>query len=129
MGGIFAPAAVMGGFTGFLLSRSINEISAKVGLHESNFTLVGMVVVLDEVRNDMFDTSKYSEPISNFLYSPPSDEKVSVDSDARGILNKFKKTDNYNMVVLDGTKYIGLISRANLLKEYRENMIADIEEI
>jgi len=33
------------------------------------------------------------------------------------------------MVVLDGTKYVGLISRANLLKEYRENMIADIEEL
>ena len=246
VGGIFAPAAVMGGFTGFVLSRSINTLSAKIGLHESNFTLVGMATVLgavlmapltaiflvaemsngyelivplmlstsiayliakrfnkhsiftqklaeqgdmfqykdmtvvkqlniksllekdvltislqstlgdlvklikkskrnifivtneddfiglilfDEVRNDMFDLTKYSEPISNFLYSPLSDEKISVDSDARDILNKFNKTDNYNMVVLDGTKYVGLISRANLLKEYRENMIADIEEI
>ena len=246
VGGIFAPAAVMGGFTGFVLARSINTLSTKIGLHESNFTLVGMaavlgavlmapltaiflvaemsngyelivplmlstsiayliakrfnrhsiftqklaeqgdmyqykdmtvvkqlnirsllekdvltidlqstlgdlvklikkskrnifivtddddfigLVLLDEVRNDMFDIAKYSEPISQFLYSPLSDEKVSVDSDARDILNKFKKTDNYNMVVLDGTKYVGLISRANLLKEYRENMIADIEEL
>ncbi len=87
------------------------------------------LVLLDEVRNDMFDLTQYSEPISKFLYSPLSDEKVSIDSDARDILNKFKKTDNYNMIVLDGTKYVGLISRANLLKEYRENMIADIEEI
>ncbi len=47
---------------------------------------------------------------------------------ARDILNKFNKTSNYNMVVLDGTKYVGMISRANLLKEYRKNMIADIEE-
>ena len=246
VGGIFAPAAVMGGFTGFVLSRSINTLSEKIGLHESNFTLVGMatvlgavlmapltaiflvaemsngyelivplmlstsiayliakkynkhsiftqklaeqgdmfqykdmtvvkqlnilrllekdvltislqsnlgdlvklikkskrnifivtddddfigLVLLDEVRNDMFDLTQYSEPISKFLYSPLSDEKVSVNSDARDILNKFKKTDNYNMVVLDGTKYVGIISRANLLKEYRENMIADIEEI
>lgn len=247
VGGIFAPAAVMGGFTGFALSRSINELTTKIGLHESNFTLVGMatvlgavlmapltaiflvaemsngyelivplmlstsiayliakkfnkhsiftqklaeqgdmfqykdmtvvkqlnirsliendvltinlnstladlvklirksrrnvfivtddednfigIVLLDEVREQMFNTEMYSDPISNFLYSPLSDEKVSVDSDARDILNKFKKTDNYNMVVLDGTKYIGIISRANLLKEYRDNMIADIEEI
>ncbi len=247
VGGIFAPAAVMGGFTGFVLARSINEISAKIGLHESNFTLVGMatvlgavlmapltaiflvaemssgyelivplmlstsiayliakrfnkhsiftqklaeqgdmflykdmtvvkqlnirsllendvltinlnytlgdlvklikkskrnlfivtdddenfigIILLDEVRNDMFDTSQYSQPITKFLYSPLSDEKVSVDSDARDILNKFNKTSNYNMVVLDGTKYVGLISRANLLKEYRKNMIADIDEM
>ena len=247
VGGIFAPAAVMGGFTGFVLSRSINELNSSIGLHESNFTLVGMasvlgavlmapltaiflvaemsngyelivplmlstsiayliakrfnkhsiftqklaeqgdlfqykdmtivkqldilsllekdlltinihsnlgdliklikkskrnifivtdddenfigIILLDEVRNDMFNQSKYNDPISNFLYSPLSDEKVSIDTDARDILNKFKKTDNYNMVVLDGTKYVGIISRANILKEYRENMIADIDEI
>jgi len=245
VGGIFAPAAVMGGFTGFALSRTINQISEKIGLHESNFTLVGMaavlgavlmapltaifliaemsngyelivplmlstsiayliakkfnrhsiftqklaekgemfqykdmtvvkqlniklllekdvltinlhntlgdlvqlikkskrniftvtddencfigIVLLDKVRNDMFDNTKYSEPITNYLYSPLSDEKVDVNSEVRDILNKFKKTNNYNMIVLDGTKYIGLISRANLLKEYRESMIADIE--
>jgi len=33
------------------------------------------------------------------------------------------------MIVLDGTKYVGLISQANLLKKYRESMIADIEEV
>ena len=247
VGGIFAPAAVMGGFTGFVLSRSINGLNSSIGLHESNFTLVGMasvlgavlmapltaiflvaemsngyelivplmlstsiayliakrynkhsiftqklaeqgdlfqykdmtvvkqldilsllekdlltinihsnlgdliklikkskrnifivtdddenfigIILLDEVRNDMFNQSKYNDPISNFLYSPLSDEKVSIDTDARDILNKFKKTDNYNMVVLDGTKYVGIISRANILKEYRENMISDIDEI
>jgi chloride channel protein, CIC family len=247
VGGIFAPAAVMGGFTGFVLSRSINELGTRIGLHEGNFTLVGMasvlgavlmapltaiflvaemsngyelivplmlstaiayliakrfnkhsiftqklaeqgdmfqykdmtvvkqidilsllekdlliidlestlgdlvklikksnrnifivtdsddnfigVVLLDEVRNDMFDQSKYDNPISDFLYSPLSDQKVKVDSDAKDILNKFKKTENYNMVVLDGTKYVGIISRANILKEYRENMIADIDEV
>ena len=247
VGGIFAPAAVMGGFTGFALSRIINQLSEKIGLHESNFTLVGMatvlgavlmapltaiflvaemsngyelivplmlstsiayliakkfnkhsiftqklaekgemfqykdmtvvkqlnimrllekdvltinlhstlgdlvqlikrskrniftvtdgensfigIVLLDKVRGDMFDETKYSEPISDYLYSPLSDEKVYVNSDVRDILNKFKKTDNYNMIVLDGTQYVGLISRANLLKEYRENMISDIEEV
>ncbi len=247
VGGIFAPAAVMGGFTGFVLSRSINALSTKINLHESNFTLVGMaavlgavlmapltaiflvaemsngyelivplmlstsiayliakrfnkhsiftqklaeegdmylykdmtivkqldvrsllendvliinlnhtlgdlvelikrskrnmfvvtddednfigLVLLDEVRSVMFDLSKYKEPISKYLYSPHSDEKVDIDCDARDILNKFKKTSNYNMIILDGTKYIGLISRANLLREYREGMIADIHDL
>lgn len=246
VGGIFAPAAVMGGFTGFILSRFMNELGAKFDLHESSFTLVGMasvlgavlmapltaiflvaemsngyelivplmlstsiayliakkfnkhsiftqklaeqgdmfqykdmtvvkqldirsllendllkinlnsnfgdliklikkskrnlfvvnddnenfigLVLLDEVRNDMFNNSKYMEPISNYLYNPLSDEKVDIKTDARDILNKFKKTNNYNMIVLDGKKYLGLISRANLLREYRESMIADIDD-
>lgn len=247
VGGIFAPAAVMGGFTGFVLSRSINSLSSNGNLHESNFTLVGMatvlgavlmapltaiflvaemsngyelivplmlstsiayliakkfnkhsifthklaeqgdmfvykdmtvvkqldimsliendvltinlkntlgdlvqlikkskrnlfvviddnenfigLVLLDEVRNVMFDRSQYPESISKFIYSPLSDEKISIDTDARDIFNKFKKTSNYNMIVLKGTKYIGLISRANLLKEYRESMISDIDDL
>ena len=246
VGGIFAPAAVMGGFTGFALSHLINEISDRVNLHESNFTLVGMasvlgavlmapltgifliaemssgyelivplmlstsiayliakrfnkhsiftqklaeqgdlfqykditvvkqldirslletdvlkvnlkgtlgdlvmlikksnrnlfividdnenfigVILLDSVRNDMFDKENYSNPISNYLYSLLSDEKVDITTDARDILNKFKKTNNYNMVVLEGTRFLGIISRANLLKEYRESMISDLEE-
>ena len=93
---------------------------------EDNF--IGLVL-LDEVRSVMFDLSKYKEPISKYLYSPHSDEKVDIDCDARDILNKFKKTSNYNMIILDGTKYIGLISRANLLREYREGMIADIHDL
>ncbi len=246
VGGIFAPAAVMGGFTGFALSHLINDISSRVNLHESNFTLVGMasvlgavlmapltgifliaemssgyelivplmlstsiayliakrfnkhsiftqklaeqgdlfqykditivkqldirslletdvlkvklsgtlkdlvrlikksnrnlfividdndnfigIILLDNVRNDMFDKDNYSNPISNYLYSPLEDEKVDITTDARDILNKFKKTNNYNMLVLDGTKYLGIISQANLLKQYRENMISDVEE-
>lgn len=246
VGGIFAPAAVMGGFTGFILSRFINEINSRYQLHESNFTLVGMatvlgavlmapltaiflvaemsngyelivplmlstsiayliakrfnkhsiftqklaeqgdmfqykdmtvvkqldirsllendllkinlhsnlgdliklikkskrnlfividdndnfigVILMDSVRNDMFNHSKYKDPISNYLYSPLSDEKVDIDTDARDILNKFNKTKNYNMIVLSNKKFMGLISRANLLREYRENMIADIDD-
>jgi len=46
IGEIFAPAAVMGGLTGFGISRLINELGFLRPLHEGNFTLVGMVAVL-----------------------------------------------------------------------------------
>lgn len=45
VGGIFAPAAVMGGFGGFALSRSLNEMFSGLGLHEGNFTLIGMASI------------------------------------------------------------------------------------
>jgi len=55
------------------------------------------------------------------------DEKVSAQTDVQDVLNKFNKTNNYNMIVVDGNKYIGVVSRANLLKAYRDYMIADDE--
>lgn len=246
VGGIFAPAAVMGGFTGFALSRGLNTLFPTMNLHESNFTLIGMasvlggvllapltaifliaemangyelivplmlstsiayliaktfnkhsiftqklsemgdmfqyrdktvikqlkiknllekdvltisanktlgdivqlvkkssrnmfavvgekgtfigLVTLNDVRNDMFDASKYEEPITNYMVNPLDDEKVQLTHDVQEIINKFNKTGNYNMVVIDGEKYVGIISRANLLKAYRENMIADIND-
>lgn len=246
VGGIFAPAAVMGGFTGFALSRGLNTLFPTMNLHESNFTLIGMasvlggvllapltaifliaemangyelivplmlstsiayliaktfnkhsiftqklsemgdmfqyrdktvikqlkiknllekdvltisanktlgdivqlvkkssrnmfavvgekrtfigLVTLNDVRNDMFDATKYEEPITNYMVNPLDDEKVQLTHDAQEIINKFNKTGNYNMVVIDGEQYVGIISRANLLRAYRENMIADIDD-
>ena len=49
IGGIFAPAAVMGGFSGFFLSRFFNNFDFIRPLHEGNFTLVGMAGVLGAV--------------------------------------------------------------------------------
>jgi CIC family chloride channel protein len=49
IGGIFAPAAVMGGFTGFAIARFFNNFDFVKPLHEGNFTLVGMAGVLGGV--------------------------------------------------------------------------------
>ena len=247
VGGIFAPAAVMGGFTGFALSHGLNGFFPHLNLHESNFTLVGMasvlggvllapltaifliaemsngyelivplmlsttvayliaktfnkhsifthqliqqgdlikyrentavkqinvmsllekdvktidvddtlgdlvdlikkskrnifvvtgdnnlfigLILLDSVRQDMFDKSKYKLPVTEYLYSPLSDEKVSRYAEVQDILKKFNKTGNYNMVVLgEGNCYVGVISRANLLKKYRENLLSELDD-
>ena len=246
VGGIFAPAAVMGGFTGFTLSRGFNQIFEGMGLHESNFTLVGMaavlggvmmapltaifliaemsngyelivplmlstsiayliartfnkhsiftqtlaekgylfqfrdkavikqlkiknllendvitvavsstlgelvqrikiskrnffaaideqgtfigMILLDDIRKDMFNRRKYKTPIYDYLHVVLNDEKVSVDTDVQDVINKFNKTQNYNMIVVDGNKYVGIVSRANLLKAYRDSMISDDEK-
>ncbi len=66
--------------------------------------------------------------ISDYLHIMMNDEKVSVDTDVQDIVNKFNKTNNYNMVVVDGNKYVGIISRANLLKAYRDSMISNDEK-
>jgi len=49
LGGIFAPSAVMGGFTGFVFARIVNDLGIFKPLHETNFTFVGMAGVLGGV--------------------------------------------------------------------------------
>ena len=90
-------------------------------------TFIGLVL-LDDLRSDMFNRDKYDRPISDYLYSPMDDEKVPLSHDVQEIINKFNRSGSYNMVVLDGSKYVGIVSRANVLKAYRENMISGFDE-
>ena len=246
VGGIFAPAAVMGGYSGFALSKGLNQLFGGLGLHENNFVLVGMatvlggvllapltaiflvaemssgyqlivplmlstsiayliartfnkhsiftqqlaekgelfhyrdqtvikqmkvknllekdvrtisidstlgdlvktikkssrnffaviddegtfigMVLLDDVRKDMFNRLKYKLPITEYLHHTLEDEKVTLDNDVQEIVRKFYKSGNYNMIVVDGNKYVGIISRANLFKTYRESMLKETIE-
>ncbi len=49
IGGIFAPAAVSGGVTGYIFARLLNDSGLFSRVHEVNFTLVGMAGVLGAV--------------------------------------------------------------------------------
>jgi len=90
-------------------------------------TFIGLIL-LDDVRKDMFDKNKFDRHISEYLYVPLNDEKVSVKDNMKIILDKFNKTGNYNLIVLDDNKYVGIISRANILKAYREGLLSSDEE-
>jgi CIC family chloride channel protein len=113
--------STLGELTG-IIKRSRRNIFAIV---DDQNTFIG-IVSLDNVREDMFNQEKWQEPISNYLYSLMDDEKVSLSNDVQEVINKFNRTSNYNLVVLDGNKYAGMLSRANVLKAYRESMLADV---
>jgi CIC family chloride channel protein len=51
----------------------------------------------------------------------PSDI-ISLQDNVEDVAEKFRQNKLYNMVVLDGDKYVGFISRANLFSEYREKL-------
>lgn len=242
IGGIFAPAAVMGGLSGFAFARLINDLHITGPLHESNFTLVGMagvlsgvlhapltaifliaemtngyelivplmlvsaisfltiktfdphsiftrqlvehgaiishhkdktvltllnvkkvietdlktihktatlgdlvkviaksrrnifpvvdsrnrfkgLIILDSVRNDMFRKDKYDIPVTEYMFQPKEDEIVSTSESMEKVMEKFNRTGNYNLLVVDNEKYIGLISRANVFSAYRKTLI------
>jgi len=87
---------------------------------EKNF--LGLVV-LDDVRKDMFIQKKHITSIKYYIFQPPENEKVSLEDTMENVMEKFKRTGNYNLVVLNKGKYVGFVSRANVFNAYRQTLI------
>ena len=81
------------------------------------------LVVLDDVREDMFIQKKLITSIKYYLFQPPENEKVSLNDTMENVMEKFKRTGNYNLVVLNKGKYVGFVSRANVFNAYRQTLI------
>jgi CIC family chloride channel protein len=102
-----------------LISKSKRNLFAVVD-KEKRF--LGMII-LDDVREDMFNKDKYGIPIAKYIYQPINNEKVSVDDTMEVVMEKFNQTGNYNLVVLNKGKYVGFVSRANVFNAYRQTLI------
>jgi CIC family chloride channel protein len=81
------------------------------------------LITLDEVREDMFKPEKYNKPIEDYIFQLSENEKVSTCDTMEVVMDKFSKTDNYNLAVIDQGVYVGLVSRANIFKAYRKTLI------
>ncbi len=83
-------------------------------------TFLGLVV-MDDVREDIFKPEKYKTSIKKYLIQPV--EVVSTNEPMDSVMEKFKITGNYNLPVIDDGKYIGFISRSNLFGAYRKILL------
>ncbi|MFC2111057.1 chloride channel protein [Bacteroidota bacterium] len=83
-------------------------------------TFLGLVV-MDDVREDMFKPEKYKTHIKKYIIQP--NEIVSVRETMESVMEKFKVTGYYNLPVIDEGKYIGFISRSNLFGAYRKILL------
>ena len=88
-------------------------------LTEDGF-LIG-VVLLDEVREIMFDKEMYTTPISNLMIMPPA--SISFEDSMETVLKKFTETGAWNLPVLDNGKYIGFVSKSKLFSAYRQLLV------
>ncbi len=79
------------------------------------------VVVMDDIRQDMFHEEKWKNPIEDYIIQAPAN--VSTDESMETVMNKLKQTGNYNLPVVDDGKYIGFVSRANIFSAYRKTLI------
>lgn len=79
------------------------------------------VITLDSVRELMFQHEKYDMVFLRDLMQKAR-ESVSINDNLETAMSKFRKTGWYNLPVLNGQKYVGFVSRANILMTYRNKI-------
>ncbi len=80
------------------------------------------MVTLDDVREVMFDRSKYeTTKVSTLMKSAPA--FVYQDDKMESVMDKFETTQAWNLPVLDDeNKYLGFVSKSMIFSSYREQL-------
>lgn len=77
------------------------------------------VVFTNDIRNILFSPELYETTfVRNLMFMP--DTLVEINETMEDVAQKFQTTAHYNLPVLDGTKYVGFVSRANVFSAYRK---------
>lgn len=84
------------------------------------------IIVMDQVRNIMFNPELYDETYVRSLMFMPT-HIIQLNDQMENVAHKFQHSGKYNLVVLDDDKYVGFVSRANVFSKYRE-LLKDFSE-
>lgn len=84
--------------------------------------LVG-IVILDDIREFMFDTSLYDKMrVESFMQQAP--EQIFYDADSmKAVMDKFQRSGAWNLPVIKDGKYFGFVSKSKLMTAYRTELI------
>lgn len=112
---IVSPNETLGGLVKIISAskRNIFPVVDKEGIFRGH-------ILLDDIRNIMFDTELYETPVENILVYP--DNVIHPDDPMETVAARFQDSGKYNIVVLQEGKYIGYISRANVFITYRKKL-------
>ena len=84
------------------------------------------IIFLDHIRDTMFKPELYTTTTVLSLMFKPS-KVVNTDDDMETVASKFQHSGKYNLVVIEGDKYVGFVSRANVFSHYRD-ILRDFSE-
>ena len=84
------------------------------------------IIFLDHIRDTMFKPELYTTTTVRSLMFKPS-KVVNTDDDMETVASKFQHSGKYNLVVIEGDKYVGFVSRANVFSHYRD-ILRDFSE-
>ena len=79
-------------------------------------------VRVEEIRNIMFRPELYWRfSIRKLMVSPP--ERVDINDSMEVVMNKFERSNAWNLPVVDGTKYVGYVSKSKIFSAYRSVLV------
>ncbi len=109
------------------LVRTISSSKRNIFPVVDEFNILEGVVLLDDVREIMFDLDKYNTvTVSELMTMPPSYVDVKEKMDA--VMDAFKQTGAWNLPVLDDGLYVGFISKSRIYSAYRELLVQFSDE-
>jgi CIC family chloride channel protein len=91
------------------------------------YNILEGIVYLDDIREIMFHQELYNSTfVRDLMTIPPSyiDKKENIET----VMETFRKTDAWNLPVLDGGYYVGFISKSRIFSTYRELLIEFSDE-
>lgn len=80
------------------------------------------VVSLEEVRNIMFRPELYNRfTVKKLMIYPPA--RVDINESMDSVMEKFERTQAWNLPVLDAEKYVGYVSKSKIFNVYRDVLV------
>ena len=85
------------------------------------------IVLLDDIRQIMFNTEMYDNTyIYELMVMPPDTVKTTDTMD--GVMEKFEKSGAWNLPVIKNGLYMGYISKSKIYTAYRKVLLNFAEE-
>jgi CIC family chloride channel protein len=105
-----------------LLSKSTANIFAVVNKHKE----LDGVILMDQVRKQMFNQKPDTETVESIMTNPPS--VIDYYQPVSDVMETFDALDVWQLPVVKHGEFIGFISKSALLSQYRDLMIKQHKE-
>ena len=80
------------------------------------------VVLLDDIRNIMFNPDQYHKfTVSQLMTQPPA--RVDFNDPMEKVMQKFEKSGAWNLPVVKEGKYVGFVSKSKIFNTYRKVLV------
>ena len=111
----------------YTLKQLLSEAVAKSNRNlfpvtDASNHLIG-IVTLDDIRDIMFDVTKYHKTKVETLMSKTTVIIIYEEDTVKTVMKKFQDTGAWNLPVIKNGKYFGFISKSKLLTSYRRKLI------
>jgi CIC family chloride channel protein len=80
------------------------------------------IVLLDDIRNIMFNPKMYDNTfVSDLMTAPP--DLVNITDSMEVVMNKFEESGAWNLPVINNNRYEGFISKSKIYQAYRKILV------